>query len=66
MLKGHLEEERSFETDNPVIRMWERLCCIHTEMKAAGIFSLKIDSAARSKQNSLYHWDLEPRNILAT
>lgn len=63
-LRGHCEEERSFDPDNPVTKMWERLCCIHEEMKTAEIFNLRIDSATASEKRILYHWDLEPRNIL--
>lgn len=52
------------ENSNPISDMWRRLCEIFEEMQALEFFSSQNKACLSTAESILYHWDLEPRNIL--
>ncbi|KAF2725351.1 hypothetical protein K431DRAFT_291017 [Polychaeton citri CBS 116435] len=47
-----------------MVSMWRRLGAILTEMQAMDVFRPRNGTPRHSTASILYHWDLEPRNIL--
>ena len=62
-LEAWYEQEHSFG-ENPVTAMWKKLCEILREMKTANFFTSHDETSSDSTESILFHWDLEPRNIL--
>lgn len=58
------EREVTFGNINPVTTMWKGLCELVPEMQAHGMFDFANERSASITDTILYHWDLEPRNIL--
>ena len=63
-IQEHLEKARQFDVAGTITKMWQRLEAILEEMQQKGIFALQCKAAADVNHSILYHWDLEPRNIL--
>ena len=50
--------------ESQITDMWQRLREIFEDMKALGFFSTRNETNELTAKSVLYHWDLEPRNIL--
>ncbi|KAF2857554.1 hypothetical protein K470DRAFT_170367 [Piedraia hortae CBS 480.64] len=51
---------------DPILEIWERVREVFHQMCDSGHFSLRHEASLSTAPSILYHWDLEPRNIIVT